>query len=81
MPGGNAPPSPGSRGRPTRSFLSHAERGNPVGVQADTLGGLTVRKAEFPGGCRTTREANAGGRKATGNRERWCWLLLPVVLA
>jgi hypothetical protein len=38
----------------------------------------TVRKAQFPGGNRMTREANAGGRKAAGNRDvkGWslCWL-------
>jgi hypothetical protein len=28
----------------------------------------TVRKAQFPGGNRMTRQANAGGRKAAGNR-------------
>src|SRR5664280_173000 len=31
----------------------------------------TVRNAEFPGGDGMTREANAGLRKATGNRDRW----------
>jgi hypothetical protein len=70
-PGGSAPPSPGYRGRPTRSYLSHVERDNPVGVQADDrFGGLTVREAELPGGRRTIREANAGDRKATGNRDQ-----------
>ena len=28
----------------------------------------TVRKAQFPSGRRMTQEANAGGRKAAGNR-------------
>jgi hypothetical protein len=37
---------------------------SPVAV----VGGLTVREAEIPSGRRMTREANAGGRKATGNR-------------
>jgi hypothetical protein len=34
----------------------------------------TVRKAQFPGGNRMTRQANAGGRKAAGNRDHdgWC---------
>ena len=31
----------------------------------------TARKAQFPGGNRMTREANAGGRKAAGNRDAW----------
>jgi len=38
----------------------------------------TVRKAQVPGGNRMTREANAGGRKAAGNRDEvagpFCWL-------
>jgi hypothetical protein len=38
-----------------------------------------VRKAEFRGGCRTTREANAGGRKTTGNRE-WTMPAPPLVV-
>ena len=29
----------------------------------------TVRRAQLPGGNRMTREANAGGRKAAGNRD------------
>jgi hypothetical protein len=68
---GSAPPSPGCRGRPTRSGLTHVERDNPVAVQAGMCwsGRPTVRNAELRGGRRTTREANAGGRKATGNRE------------
>jgi hypothetical protein len=32
-------------------------------------GQSTVRKTQLPGGHRMTREANAGGRKATGNRD------------
>src|SRR5664279_6172481 len=32
-------------------------------------GQSTVRKTQFPGGQRMTREANAGGRKAAGNRD------------
>src|SRR6516165_9139090 len=31
----------------------------------------TVRKAQVPGGNRMTREANAGGRKAAGNRDAY----------
>ena len=30
----------------------------------------TVRKAQSPSGRRKAREANAGGRKAAGNRDR-----------
>ena len=29
----------------------------------------TVRRAQLPGGNRKAQEANAGGRKATGNRD------------
>ena len=35
----------------------------------DASGQSTVRKTQFPGGIRMTREANAGGRKAAGNRD------------
>jgi len=35
----------------------------------------TVRKAQLPSGNRMTREANAGGRKATGNRDMDGWPL------
>ncbi len=28
----------------------------------------TVRKVQFPSGCRMTQEAKADGRKAAGNR-------------
>jgi hypothetical protein len=30
----------------------------------------TVRKAQLPGGNRMIRQANAGGRKAAGNRDK-----------
>ena len=40
----------------------------------------TVRKAQIPGGNRMTREANAGGRKAAGNRDTDGWPLLLAVL-
>jgi hypothetical protein len=43
---------------PSRSLTSVVVRGRPI-----------VRKAEFPGGNRKAQEANAGGRKATGNRD------------
>lgn len=45
-----------------------------------TAGGKpTVRKAQLSGGNRMTREANAGGRKATGNRDELTVLLLSGV--
>jgi hypothetical protein len=31
----------------------------------------TVREAQLPGGHRMVQQANAGGRKATGNRDAW----------
>jgi hypothetical protein len=31
----------------------------------------TARKAQLPSGHRMTQEANAGSRKATGNRDVW----------
>ena len=41
----------------------------PMGSGPESVSGkLTVREARFPSGCRTTQEANAGGRKETGNR-------------
>ena len=42
------------------------------------VGGLTVRKADVPSGEGMTREANAGGRKATGTRDSMARLLLVV---
>jgi hypothetical protein len=75
-PAGRAPSSPGSRRHPPRSYLTSAERGNPVRVRALVAPGKpTVRKAQFPGGNRMTRQANAGGRKAAGNRDHDGWLL------
>ena len=47
-----------------------AERGNPVEVRADVLSGKpTARRAQLLGGHRMTEKRNAGGRKATGNRD------------
>src|SRR6266568_5721402 len=68
-PAGSAPPPPGFRGRPPRPHLPHAERENPDGVRRVPAGKPTVREAESPSGRRKAREANAGGRKAAGNRE------------
>ncbi len=42
----------------------------PFGFRAVVPGGLTVRKADLLGGNRMAQEANAGGRKAAGNRGR-----------
>jgi hypothetical protein len=42
------------------------------------IGGPTVRKAELPSGEGMTREANAGRRKATGNRDSMARLPLVV---
>ena len=52
----------------------------PMGSDAAlvVVGGPTVRKAELPSGRRMTREANAGGRKATGNRDGMARLPLVV---
>jgi hypothetical protein len=68
-PSVSAPPSPGYRGHPPRSHLTRAQRDNPVEVRAAMPGKPTVRKAELRGGRRMTQEANAGGRKAAGNRD------------
>ncbi len=43
----------------------------PSGSGPCRTGKPTVRKAQSPGGKRMVQEANAGGRKATGNRDRW----------
>lgn len=51
----------------------------PLGSGADECaGGLTARKADVPSGAGMTREANAGSRKATGNRDVMARLLLVV---
>lgn len=41
----------------------------PLGSGVMMAGRPTVRKAQVPSGRRRTQEANADGRKATGNRE------------
>ena len=50
--------SPGFRGRPRRSLLVCAERGNPVVVRArlGVFGKPTVRRAQLPGGNRMTEK-------------------------
>ena len=47
-----------------RVHLAH-----PLGSGGSTAGRPTVRKAQVPSGRRRTQEANADGRKATGNRQ------------
>jgi len=67
---GWAPPPPRYRRHPPRSHLVRVERGNPDGKSGhgDVAGQPTARKAQSPSEGRLTWEANAGGRKATGNR-------------
>ena len=40
----------------------------PLGSGCLVAGRPTVRKVQFPSGRRMTQEANAGSRKAAGNR-------------
>ena len=47
--------SPGYRGRPPRSLLVRAERGNPAWVRP-LAGKPTVRRAQLPGGNRMTEK-------------------------
>lgn len=62
----------GVKGAPTpvvsRTCGTWKPRQGPAMVVA---GKPTARNAELPGGDGMTREANAGRRKATGNRDRW----------
>jgi hypothetical protein len=58
--------TPEYRERPPRSHLTNVERGNPAVIRQ--TGKPTVREAEYLNGHRTSREANASGRKAEGNR-------------
>jgi hypothetical protein len=46
----------GYRGRPPRSCLVRAKRGNPVWVRAVRSGRLTVRNAQLPGGQRMIKK-------------------------
>jgi hypothetical protein len=60
----------GYRGRPTRSYLTRAERGNPVGVQAPVVSGKpTVRKAQLLRRERMPNKRMPVRRKTTGNRD------------
>src|ERR1700677_1368914 len=74
---GRAPPSPGYRGRPPRSCLVRAERGNPVRVQTLWPGRLTVRNAQLLGGRRMANKPTpaAERRRETANR-----LISPLLL-
>jgi hypothetical protein len=58
--------TPEYRERPPRLHLTNAERGNPAVFRQ--TGKPTARKAEYHSGYRMSREANASGRKAKGNR-------------
>ena len=64
--------SPGFRGRPHRSLLVRAERGNPVGVRPrlGVVGKPTVRRAQLPCGYRMTekRMPVAERRRETATR-------------
>jgi len=53
----------------------------PLGSGVMMAGRPTVRKAQLPSGRRKTQEANADGRKATGNREPVYRLLRRMVAA
>jgi len=66
---GRAPPSSGHRGHPPRAHSCVRNAVTPSG-SGPWAGKPTVRKAQVLSGNRMTREANAGGRKATGNRVR-----------
>src|SRR5690348_15271713 len=66
---GRTPPSRGREGtHPARiSLMQNVE--TPKGSCCHRATGRpTARKAKIPDGNRMTQEANAGGRKATGNR-------------
>ena len=68
---------PGEHRRPRDTGGTHPGRiscvwnvGTPMGSgRGNGTGQPTARKAQSPSGGRMTREANAGGRKATGNRD------------
>jgi hypothetical protein len=62
--------TPSSRERPPRSHLTNVERGNPAVIRQS--GKPTARKAQHLSGHRTSREANASGRKAQGNPQQCC---------
>ena len=69
--------SSGHRGRPTRSQLVRAERGNPV-RGPDPLVGVsgkpTARRAQLPGGNRMTEK-----RMPAAERQRETKTMMPVL--
>ena len=79
LPVVGTPLASGSRGRPPRSLLVHAERGNPVRVRPPpgAAGKPEVTKAQFPGGTRMPKKRMPVRRKATGNRDTWPALRRP----
>jgi len=68
--------TPEYRERPPRLHLTNAERGNPAVIRQ--TGKPTAREAECHSGHRTSRKANASGRKAKGNQLQCsritCWI-------
>ena len=60
---------PGVEETPNPSQLVCAERGNPIAVRPVWAGKPTVRRAQFLGGDRMAKKANAGSRKTAGNRD------------
>lgn len=69
--GQETPSASGYRGHPPRSNLDRVERDNPVGVPAVVVRCVDREEDGAPSGGRMTQHANSGGRKATGNRDRW----------
>ena len=64
------PPLSGYRGRPPRSCLACVKRGNPVGVHAlEGVWSADREEGPAPQRAKDDPEANAGGRKAPGNRD------------
>jgi hypothetical protein len=66
--------SPGYRGRPPRSQLVRAERGNPVEVRPVRVGKPTVRRAQSLAGRRMTEK-----RMPVAERRRETTTTMPVL--
>src|SRR5258705_8838501 len=67
------PSPPGSRGHPTRPCLTRGERGNPVKVRWRRFGRRRQADCEgswIPWRDQEPQQANDGGRKVAGKRER-----------
>jgi len=62
---------PGVEEAPTPAVSRRCGTWKPRPGPGVVPGKPTVRKAQFPGGNRMTRQANAGGRKAAGTRDAW----------